>query len=335
MSESPRIHPAARRIPPRALTTPRDLGGPAPGRSGRRQPDLVLWAASEAGRLLADLPDRWRHTQETAVHAWWASVGLPRPEQQLLVAAAYLHDIGYAPEVVDSGFHPLDGARYLLRQGHPELAALVAHHSGAAVEARHRGLAAELAQFALPGGAVADALTYSDITTGPRGETVEPGPRLREIVRRHGAGSIVARSRLEARVDLFAAVVRTLRRVARSRPAPAPLAASTVDLACAKLVRLDGRMTSAEGVETAHEALERAVEDRPHSVVCDLALLESLSPEGAAELASATERTGLPVVLLEPRAGVSALLRDDDGDAGRAAVVTDVREALTAVCGCR
>ncbi len=30
-----------------------------------------------------------------------------------LVAAAYLHDIGYAPELAITGFHPLDGARHL------------------------------------------------------------------------------------------------------------------------------------------------------------------------------------------------------------------------------
>ena len=34
-----------------------------------------------------------------------------------LVAAAWLHDIGYAPELVETGFHPLDGARYLRREG--------------------------------------------------------------------------------------------------------------------------------------------------------------------------------------------------------------------------
>ena len=30
-----------------------------------------------------------------------------------MTAAAWLHDIGYAPAVDDTGFHPLDGARYL------------------------------------------------------------------------------------------------------------------------------------------------------------------------------------------------------------------------------
>lgn len=36
-------------------------------------------------------------------------------DTDVLVAAAWLRDIGYAPEVVDTGFHPLDGARWLRR----------------------------------------------------------------------------------------------------------------------------------------------------------------------------------------------------------------------------
>ncbi|MFF0177015.1 DNA methyltransferase family protein [Micromonospora profundi] len=44
---------------------------------------------------------------------WATSVlasGSPAP-------AAWLHDIGYAPEIVDTGFHALDGGRWLLREG--------------------------------------------------------------------------------------------------------------------------------------------------------------------------------------------------------------------------
>ena len=39
---------------------------------------------------------------------------------EALVSAAWLHDIGYAPDVVETGFHPLDGARYLAGLGAPE-----------------------------------------------------------------------------------------------------------------------------------------------------------------------------------------------------------------------
>jgi hypothetical protein len=34
-----------------------------------------------------------------------------------MVMAAWLHDIGYAPELAVTGFHPLDGARFLRRAG--------------------------------------------------------------------------------------------------------------------------------------------------------------------------------------------------------------------------
>ena len=67
-------------------------------------------------------------------------------DRALLVAAAYLHDIGYAPELEDTGFHPLDGARWLRAHGHERLAGLVAHHSGA-VRGGARGLADALAEF--------------------------------------------------------------------------------------------------------------------------------------------------------------------------------------------
>jgi putative nucleotidyltransferase with HDIG domain len=54
-----------------------------------------------------------------------------------------LHDIGYAPSLVATGFHPVDGARFLRAQGTPEVVvSLVAHHSGAVFEAEQRGLAA-------------------------------------------------------------------------------------------------------------------------------------------------------------------------------------------------
>lgn len=56
-----------------------------------------------------------------------------------LVAAAALHDIGYGH--VDTGFHPLDGARYLARNGFSRVICnLVAHHSVSILEAEERGI---------------------------------------------------------------------------------------------------------------------------------------------------------------------------------------------------
>ncbi len=44
-------------------------------------------------------------------------------DQQTLVVAAYLHDIGYAPSLAIEGFHPLDGARFVREQGDDRVAA--------------------------------------------------------------------------------------------------------------------------------------------------------------------------------------------------------------------
>jgi hypothetical protein len=54
----------------------------------------------------------------------------------LLIVSAWLHDIGYAPELAEVNFHPLDGARFLCTQRQDErLCGLVAFHSSALAEA--------------------------------------------------------------------------------------------------------------------------------------------------------------------------------------------------------
>ena len=71
----------------------------------------------------------------------------------VLVSAAWLHDIGYAPDVLESGFHPLDGARYLAGLGAPErVVNLVARHSYAILEAELRGIGDLVAVFPDEGG---------------------------------------------------------------------------------------------------------------------------------------------------------------------------------------
>jgi predicted hydrolase (HD superfamily) len=68
-----------------------------------------------------------------------------RGDAELLVATALSHDVGYAPEIAQAGFHPLDGARYLREIGAPErLCALVTHHTCAYRETGLRELSAEL-----------------------------------------------------------------------------------------------------------------------------------------------------------------------------------------------
>jgi hypothetical protein len=111
----------------------------------------------------------------------------------LLVAAAYLHDIGYAPSLAVTGFHPLDGARWIRDSGPGgRLACLVAHHSCAIHEARVRGLDETLlSEFDPEDSATYDALVFCDMTTGPTGDTVRFEDRIREIRLRYGPGHAV------------------------------------------------------------------------------------------------------------------------------------------------
>jgi len=90
--------------------------------------------------------------------------------------------------LVETGFHPLDGARYLRRLGvDGPVVGLVAYHSCAQIEAEVRGLGAELAsEFAPADSLLADGLLYCDMTTGPDGGYVRPAERLVEIRGRYG-----------------------------------------------------------------------------------------------------------------------------------------------------
>lgn len=87
-----------------------------------------------------DLPDRPAHVAGVAARANGLAQALGL-ESEKLVAAAWLHDVGYAPSLRATGFHPLDGARHLAELGYdPQVISLVAFNSGARVEAELRGL---------------------------------------------------------------------------------------------------------------------------------------------------------------------------------------------------
>lgn len=157
----------------------------------RRDVSLASWAYGLAERNLAQpLPRRWRHVQGVAAQARTLAT-LAGSDSELLEASAILHDVGYAPDLVDTGFHPIDGATYLVKAGAPErLVHLVAHHSYAALEAELRGLSDELAAFDDERGSIRDALWYCDQTTGPSGERVAATERHRKIVERYGPGHL-------------------------------------------------------------------------------------------------------------------------------------------------
>lgn len=167
-----------------------------------------------ASRLGLSLPRRWTHTGSVATQAERVGVAVGA-DAGVLAAAAWLHDVGYAPDLVDTGFHPLDGARFLRGEGaDARLCGLVAHHSCAVVEAEMRGLAGELlAEFPREESAVSDALTYCDMTTGPDGQRFTVEERLAEITTRYGPGSLVGRFIERARPELVGAVRRTEERL--------------------------------------------------------------------------------------------------------------------------
>jgi hypothetical protein len=105
---------------------------------------LASWGEQLARALLHEpLPRRWAHVQGVAARARGLAPVLGA-DAELLEAAAWLHDIGYAPGLAITGLHQLDGARYLRDAQHADamLCRLVAHHSCAIIEAGERGPAA-------------------------------------------------------------------------------------------------------------------------------------------------------------------------------------------------
>lgn len=146
------------------------------------------WAAQIARKLLRNqLPVRWAHTQRVAAQARSLSPILGE-DADLLEAAAWLHDIGYSADLAVTGFHPLDGARFVrdIEGAGNLVCCLVAHHTCAIVEARERGLAAELAaEFGRPRPDLDEALIYCDMTSDPYGAVTTVDARLAEIFSRY------------------------------------------------------------------------------------------------------------------------------------------------------
>ncbi len=133
---------------------------------------LMEWASERAASLLSPLGNRWLHVQGVVERAHWVSQTFDGDDRVYLLAAAYLHDIGYAPSLRMTGFHPLDGAIYVRSFGYERLASLIAHHFAARFEAHLRGCNRLLLEFPRERSPVADALTYCDCTTGPAGEHI-------------------------------------------------------------------------------------------------------------------------------------------------------------------
>jgi hypothetical protein len=168
----------------------------------------VKQARVAAESRLAPLPCRLRHVRGVAAAADALRDHFDVATGDCLVAAAWLHDIGYAPSLRVTGFHPVDGAVFARREGFDDLVvSLIAFHSGAPAEARERGISG-LSAFSTPPQQVLDALTFCDLTTGPDGSTVSPCDRLHQVLQRYGPDDPVHRAVDTARGELLGAIDR-------------------------------------------------------------------------------------------------------------------------------
>lgn len=174
--------------------------------------DTVNWAFEQSSKLLEPLEQRWIHVQGVVKKAYHISeIFEEQHDKIILIASAYLHDIGYSPMINKTGFHPLDGANYLRSQKQTRLASLVAHHSGAIFEASLRGFEVELSEFKQEHSSIADALTYCDMTTNSKGLQVTFEERLNDIFSRYNEKHIVNKAIRQAVPTLSAAIERTER----------------------------------------------------------------------------------------------------------------------------
>jgi HD domain len=166
------------------------------------------WACDVAAALLGPLGQRWAHTLGVVERAESFVGSLPDAEFDVLIAAAYVHDIGYAPALVHTGFHALDGARFLRSVDRERLACLVAHHSGGRIEAEERGLLQGLELFPEERSLVAEVLTYCDLTTAPDGSAISASARLSDVAMRYGSDHPVGRAVRRSREALLGLVSR-------------------------------------------------------------------------------------------------------------------------------
>jgi len=188
------------------------------GEVGVAAGDSVSCSRMLAESLLAELGARWLHVQRVGASAdqMVGRLGLGA-DADVVRSAAWLHDVGYAPSLVQSGFHPLDGARFLRSRGAPELlVSLVAHHTGAEFEATGRGLGTELAVFEPPQQELLDVVTFADLTSGPDGAEVTVDERLREILRRYPDDHVVHEAIERSSPSLRAVAARMQTRLARA-----------------------------------------------------------------------------------------------------------------------
>jgi hypothetical protein len=184
---------------------------------------LVRDAQTLARTLLADDQRRLAHVRGAGLVAGMAAGALRLDQPEMVVAAAWLHDIGYAAALARTGFHPVDGALFLAREGWPDqVVFLVAHHSHAAVLAPYYGVQPHMALLEHVHGLADDVITFSDLRVGPNGLGADPRDRVNDMRRRHLDRTFVPDSIREARYRLLltaaARINAAVNRATRARP---------------------------------------------------------------------------------------------------------------------
>jgi hypothetical protein len=183
------------------------------------QASIVKDAETLARRLLGDDSDRLAHCRYAAGIAELTADALGLPESDELVAAAWLHDIGYAPAIARTGFHPLDGALHLAAEGWPDQTVLlVAHHSYAAILAPYFGVEHQIAVLDHASADAEDILTYADLRSGPTGMGAVPQKRIADKRSRRAGSSIVPQDVREGRYRLLLAAADRVSVALNARP---------------------------------------------------------------------------------------------------------------------
>ena len=142
---------------------------------------LVTRARAVAADVLRDDAALLQHSARSAAQAAELARRIPHSRGSEVVAAAWLHDIGYAPQLQRTGFHPLDGALFLMTGDWPErVIRLVAHHSLASLEAPFYGVGHHLGVIEAVTGPDADILVSADLDGG----SGEPAPTVDERLAR-------------------------------------------------------------------------------------------------------------------------------------------------------
>lgn len=186
-------------MPEATTTEPAQSWQSLPMAGTSRAPLEVEAEAAAQGLLARNLPRRHRHCGGVAAAAAPMS---PSPEHvTVLTAAGWLHDIGYGTP--DTGFHPVDGARWLHTHGWPDLiCSLVAWHTSCHYEAALRGLTAALHAWQQPPQDLLDALTWADLHTDPNGQPCSLDSRLSSIYQRYTADHVVHQAIAAAEPEL-------------------------------------------------------------------------------------------------------------------------------------